>query len=819
MSEFQHRAIRECVEEASPGSARRLISIYRESEWRTIRLEVIRALGRFRDLRSFPFLVELVKRNRDLAEQDLALISLARQKTRAARFFLLSYYRQVPETLRPRAAYALGVAGVREAGDLLLRDLIDPRFRQNPVMLKNLVLALGELREARALPVLHDLLATDLARERDFLPAFLYALGNLERDPARIRQHESKFLDDSLLWQAYQSALSQIEARGAGPDKKTEDGTADLEVPEGADRDGFLLFLLDLAGRGELFRTAADAARVRAAIPAIESDSELRLAWINAFLPVVDFPAEAKTLLVCGDPALEIGFLNLWSERAIAEENSRVRSAMSSFLKLPLRDETCSRLLRACVETGVRVPEIEEGVAIPFQSAGRRKALLSYCTRFAHEGLLPSVFALPKTESEELSPAILRYLDSLALSGKLPRGFQNLESFLDRSWSGGHETGVLRILRSLPFPSFEARVESAIRSADHAIALQAVIAAKAFPASRLISEALADRLEGAPEVIRGRALDSVLAHKTLTAKRAAMRFLQEHSVDDFIVDKIFRDFDPERTGGEEFFQAVASVLEAHPDHPQWEKLLSLRDRLRPAATADAAGESPEISRRLDEHLEGVISRFASLDLSAKLALRAAEQPFLAGAPVGLPVDNAPTVLEYCKALDLILDKQLGQNHLFPRLDRGLHEFQALWQKVGLGEDSPRSERVIERLGLRGRIEPENFPLHKAKLMSGNFFNGRILQDRFKIFDGLRAWAVIFLFFTRRIPDSRGLREPVLKLPGLTDTKALEISVRLMRLQDLRNPAAHRQTYPRLDAVRAIRDDAVSLINAILDSVS
>jgi hypothetical protein len=184
----------------------------------------------------------------------------------------------------------------------------------------------------------------------------------------------------------------------------------------------------------------------------------------------------------------------------------------------------------------------------------------------------------------------------------------------------------------------------------------------------------------------------------------------------------------------------------------------------------------------------------------------------------LPIDKAPTVLEYCKALDLILERHFGQKHLFPKLDRELHDFQTLWHRIGFGEEYPNGDRVITALGLKGKITQEWFPLHKAKLVCATFFNGKILQDRIKIFDGLRAWAVILLVFARKVPSAGGPAGPLIKLTGLSDDQCVQISKRLMQLQDLRNPAAHRQTYPELESVKVVRNEAVELINLILESV-
>jgi hypothetical protein len=208
-----------------------------------------------------------------------------------------------------------------------------------------------------------------------------------------------------------------------------------------------------------------------------------------------------------------------------------------------------------------------------------------------------------------------------------------------------------------------------------------------------------------------------------------------------------------------------------------------------------------------------------LDGTIQLALRAAEQPFLqSGLLERLPIDKAPTVLQYCKALDLVLDRYLGQQRLFPKIDSALPEFQQIWHRLGFVDEYPLVDRVIFLSGLKGRVAPEHFPLHKAKMMCGTFFNGRIMQDRYKVFDGLRAWAVIFLLFARRMPGKDGGVGPLVTLRDAEEADCVKVAVKLMNLQDLRNPAAHRQTYPDLDSVRVVRDDSLDLVNRILQWV-
>jgi hypothetical protein len=852
--------------------SRALIRGYRESEWRSARFDAIRSLGRFTDGRSFQFLVEIIENNADLAEQELALLSLSQRKNRVASAFLRKFRGEAPDTLRAVVAYAIGQAQIYDLGPLLLEDFDQALSKQDMHWLKNLVLALGELKEFQATPKLHALLSKS-STESDLVLSTLLALGRLERDPEAMTPYSVQSFGESLVNQVFQSALSQIQIRSQF---KLEDYlTKIFELPkphpalplelkafdEEEVKIGLSLFDIKtywerylFACRGlsrkvrlellpEIFKASGDTSaflektavamagldntglgKTIEALCGKELDEEsLRLKFIEAFAEEIDFVNEANRFLKAEVSAeIQMRFLNLWHETALTKTKSVAKKEFSVFAqKSGLKDEAYARLVRAAAEQGLEVPEISSNLASKFANASLRSSLLLYAERFALPKTFDLIQALPKSDLELLGVRILAVIENLTEHGKLDTNRKALIDLL-KSYEGSTIVdvivGVLRVLRFTGFAEFEKFAAEKTRSTHPLVELNAIIALKRFTGSREASERLVEKLESKEPIVRGRALDALCAHTTLLAKRGVIQFLTGHLSDDEVVDKIYRSFDPENKGGEEFVKAIHQVLIQNPDHPQWEKLVSLKDRLAGSTTQEASTlveSSPEVAV-LDARLKILIPKFDSLDSTTKFALRAAEQPFVQtelGAQQ--PIDKAPTVLEYCKALDLILEKNLGQKLMFPKLDRELHDFQTLWHRVGFGEDYPQIDKVLLLLGLKGKIAPDQFPLHKAKMMCGTFFNGKILQDRFKIFDGLRAWAVILLIFTRKIPLATGAVGPMLKLAGSTDDQVIGMAKKLMSLQDLRNPAAHRQTYTDLAMVENIRAEAVSLINTIL----
>jgi hypothetical protein len=887
------RSIREWAATPTPDHARHLIRTYRESEWRSTRLEVLRHFGHFQDSRSLQFLTEIATKNEDLAEQQLAILALSQRRTRTAQVFLRRFYKSAPDTLKPHLAYALGQAQDFSAIPILIKDWDTAYARQDWLWLRNMILALGELKAFEVLPRLRKLVSGSVGGESELMFATLFALARLERDALALQQYESRYVEDSLLYQIFQSTLSQIQIRSqfkledyldkvfTSPDphpilplelhafdvNEVEEGLSVFSLEQDWKR--FLIALKGLPSKKRvsylekilpLLTSEEDQLYFLSQITGLIDDEnqdaifkllspfsksengELRLKWLEAVAHVVDISKEAEFFFEKTDSSLAIRYLNLWSEWTLVKDGAvgagasagTVKTVQDWIQKFKLSSPVYARLIRACAELGVESKAIFDRFASDFKEPALRNSLLLLVEAFPKalpfKTLMQEVAALSGAEKENLGQRFLAVIEAYALSdAKIDVSsapFHDLLKLFSNHFNVDFRVGVLRYLRAHPEvalkPDWEKYVIEQSKHQNPLVELNAVVVLKNYVDSRPASEALIEKLESKSGIIQGRALDGLCAHSSLVSKRAVIDYLRENLLKDEVVDKIYRSFDPKNKGGEEFVKAIDQMLNTNPDHPQWEKLVALRDRLSLAqATVDstASAETTEALREVDEKLTQVIPLFTKLDPTTQSALRAAEQPFTQAINLqNLPIDKAPTVLEYCKALDLILDRHLGQKHLFPKLDGQLHDFQTLWHRVGFGEDYPSADKVMGLLGLKGKLTVENFPLHKAKMMCGTFFNGKIVQDRFKVFDGLRAWAVIFLVFARKIPHPNGPVGPLVKLANGTDEKCISVAKRLMMLQDLRNPAAHRQTYTDLASVTHVRNEAIELLNTVLDLI-
>jgi len=867
---------------------RELIRNYKESEWRTTRLEVLRRLGEFHDTRSFHFLTQIVQNPDDLAEQQLAISAIARRKTTSARTFLRNFYPQAPETLKSSLSHALGVVQDLASTDRLLKDWDEAYLKQDWAWLRNILLSLGELKAFSALPKMIELLQNPKTKlSNELLFASLFSLGRLSRYPQEFQKavsaYEPRLLEDALLSQVYQSALTQVQIRSQFkledylnkiftlPDphpvlplellsfdpEEVELGLSLFSTSKDWKRFLFALRGVSSGKRDLYLEQIAQAVRDTAdsenyfvlfealrdlGISAVLRDKlekiinpaslalEVRLKWLE-----VDgaFEKEALTYLKNSSDEIAIRWINGWNDdlngKLLNSNKGDLGKRIESWIQAGLTAPVYARLIRACAELGVEVPAILKNFDPDFKKAPLRSSLLLYLEKYPV--LVPAVLlaraltGLTPAEQETLGLRILSILEIYASGGYWNKEFEAVLKPFYEHFSPEFRIGVIRILAHAKIN--ESYLVKQLVHENESVVLNAVIALKSFDSSAETSESLIPFLKSTSEILRGRTLDALCAHNSLKAKQAVMEYLKNNLLNEEVVDKIYRCFDSQKKGGEGFVKTIEGILSENPDHPQWEKLVSLRDRLildtKTLANAEAGNTvGQDALKELDQKLIEVIPLFNKLDPTVQSALRAAEQPFHQSTDLqNLPVDKAPTVLEYCKALDLILERHLGQKYLFPKLDQRLHEFQTLWHNVGFSEDYPPAEKVLMVLGLKGKITPEGFPLHKSKLMCATFFNGKIMQDRFKVFDGLRAWAVIFLIFARKIPQVQGT--PLLPMSTKLDAtemneKCISIAKRLMTLQDLRNPAAHRQTYTELHLVKNVRNEAILLVNTVLELV-
>ena len=860
--------IREWGDHPTPENARNLIRAFRQCDSGVVRLEILSLLGRCSDPRSHRFLVDRVRSGKDLAERESAIRSIGRRGGPYSRRILLRFLDEVPASLESPVITALGQARAFSAVSRLSDRLKSSLLERNHPVLKSIVVALGELKGVSSLDSLRTLLDLDWVRtDRELALPILFAWGRLGRDPGFFESYGRFFREDPFSWQVFESALNQVqlrsqvriedylhrvfhapdphpnlplELRAFDPDEvaiglsvfdrevhwrrhlfclKALDAKAQNRffsgwvIPE-SERE---VFLRELAGLDEWADPASVLRELDTAMPGWCDAPDLRLARIAALPQAVDWLDEARRF-AGEDEKRVIALLNHWSDwNLVLPDEDRV-AVDGAWVALVRTAGAKARLCRSVAESGRGIPALDSVLVDWFTDPSIRDSALIYAEKTGSPLLLDGVMGLPVTERAVRLAGVMRYFESLLSLGPDERVSDAVKTILAETGTSGSvevKLAALRVIQLIPLADEEARVISWVEDPDPQVRLNAVIALRGYVDSAVAVPVLIKNLEISWSAIRERALDALCVSRVPLARQRVLEFIARHANEEWVVERVYRELHPGFGDDRETARILKEILSADRSNPQsvkWEEVLG---RFLPKAP-EAHQTNSELEQ-IDSRLRSAIPRFDELDGTIQLALRAAEQPFLqSGLLEKLPIDKAPTVLQYCKALDLVLDRYLGQKRLFPRIDESLPDFQQVWHRLGFVEEYPLVDRVIYLTGLKGRITPEHFPLHKAKMMCGTFFNGRILQDRYKVFDGLRAWAVIFLLFARKIPGKDGGVGPLVGLKNADEADCVKVAVTLMSLQDLRNPAAHRQTYPDLDSVRTVREDSLALVNRILE---
>ena len=308
-------------------------------------------------------------------------------------------------------------------------------------------------------------------------------------------------------------------------------------------------------------------------------------------------------------------------------------------------------------------------------------------------------------------------------------------------------------------------------------------------------------------------MDTLTALPGTRAKRLIIDYLSENCEDLEICEKILRCFNAPDSPNDFFIKAIDEILERVPLHPLKDGFILLREKftLNRNTSALFGGTTKGVDiQAIDRELSRNISGYEEFNESVKTALRSAELPYQHRELFDEFVDKASSIVEYCKGVDLLLEQSLGKDLLFPKLERSLQEFQNTLHFVSLNEYNPSPEQVLQQLELGGHFSHQSLPLHKMTLVAQTILNGKIVYQQFKTLDGLRAWAVILLLFCRSFQG----RKAIIPLKGATDEQLVGLCKRLMELQDIRNPFAHRQTALKFLELDQIRKQVFSVLTLI-----
>lgn len=795
--------------------------------------------------RTIELLMEVIVDPKDLGEAALALRSLAQMRDPYASAAFISLYGQIQSTLKTDWVEAASFVPWLSVKQLLLDEWFKATFDTEETRHQEaVILSLSEFRFAGMADRLFGILKNESPTE--LKKACLIALGSVSRDPQAIEAIRPLVQDHPALARLAYAASKQAAAR-----QQIQPAQIIETLMSEVGRHSHLSFELGTFQETSVREAISKISPLgtRQAIAVLHgvdaqwaSDLLSSLKWDSSDFqiasrfgerrrpPVVVKDASfAEWVALCGnedeglrdlllsglkaaqETKAQIAWINLWQMAAVIGK----KVLLPKDVLIRGSDEGQARAIRAIAEIGATEDYIED-----FKGFARAPSLVvkkawlrfgaSLKTKVDCQHILSEFLKLDAGLQKELLPNVLelfaKHLDQLKpgpLSQFLTQCTRSVESLGEAS-----EISLLRIVRRAPVPEFEEFALLESRSEKDAVRLHAAIALGSYRRSAGAVTRLLNLIETEvknPSIL-GRAVDSLLRIELPAARAALVQVLEKHSDDPELLDVIYRRFKPIPGEAEPTLVLRMDVLiQKFPDHVGLNKWIALRDRL-----GGAGGDKTKTSiPSLDSTLVKDLPEFPVLPPVIQATLRSAELLVSESVKSDRGFDLAPALIQWCKAIDLTLDRRLGAERFFPLLENRLSEVQTLMQGLGLREDYLAPDRFLERIGAASQLPTELIPVHKAKTMTKAFFDGRIAEDRFRVFDGLRAWAVVVLIFCRKLPGKDTARIP----STAQDNELIHLSKTLMQLQDLRNPAAHRQTYLDREFVSQLRAAALSALSA------
>lgn len=862
-SEHREDVVDLLVELPEAEASRELLLLYRLSLWRTTRLKIVRALSRVPSPRALEFLMRMALNEGDIVLCEEAIWALGRSRKGVAARFLCHLFEACSQVIRPKVVAAIGESLDITLVSSFQKMLFAIENPQHSLLARNLALALAQLKCPTVLPWLEKMMleSSDVAGVQGALLAY----GKIARDASFCERNETMLQKDMQLWQLAQTVLAHIQFRNQWKLEDYLQKLFEAEKIHSAlplELNGFSES--DVYEGLKIFASESNVSRLATALASIsfervpfwyaeffdvntlhpdslvsvlrsvsrhvsaEFKSMLEMvllrivrerlavdvleAWAEAVVLALPKPEDLIQDVVLNDTFLDwpdthkVALLNALTTHGlvIQKDVKRKRAVVKlieSLLFKKLSNAVVARALRALgqlEEVGNKTHEaMRKFVAV--------EELLSSCL-FVVEKVPSLQSSAVLAQAMELNSNADVKLRTMFLKAGAPQQelvSDALVALVDNCMRSKNEalaTEALLCAAAHPKALFVSGVRLALENA--ALRLPAVLAAKALGSEELL-DSLGSCLRAPSESVVGRTVDALVAFSSARAKRMVLDYMCANPLNIDVCEKVIRTLDAPARAGDFFAGKIGDVLRDYPAHPLREGLFGLRERL-------SQGKSYSIEmqvglgdmQELDKEIESRISGYMGFDNDVKSALRAAEMPFFRPEMFTGAIDKSSSVIAWCKAIDLAMERHLGRKMLFPKLENSLHEFQNVVHMLGLNDSQVSYSRLKQALKLDGVLGDEHFPAHKMTLVAQGILSGRIVQDHWRILDGLRAWAVVMLLFMRgeHMPNGK----PLLSHGALSQKGLIDFVKRLVTLQDVRNQAAHRETllqFPQIDELR------------------
>ncbi len=840
-------------------AVRELIQIYKNCEWRETKFQILNQISQFSHQRSFQFLFQIALEHKDLPLSEKAIQCLSVMNHSMSRRFLNHQYQTGPSHLKPAIIKALAAIPDRTRAADFLEDLKKSLTQNQNLLSKNLTLALGEFKYAPAIDLLFQIAADK--KQRDLALSAIVSLGQILRTTEKFVNLESDFKKDSFEYQIYTTSLHQIQFRSQwkledylqkfySTDKyhpalffeiasfSNADIKAGLELfitPENTEKTLILLSHLRFDVCIDLYEKYASEIGSDFVLNSLIKQNDSRFkkiildskniknsTWLDCVSSVLPNADEIyKDTLNSTDysdlnESEKMNVINFFSDYLCAMTgDSKKVNTCGKWIEVLLANEknenVQGRWIRLLSDSSFESSSLNTFLAKNITHKKLCASILYYLKNNPHHNfsellLVNHEFIL---NTLNLKSQFVKALATQAKDKADDSKIWTLINLLKNTTDINLQIEILKLLEKNSLIEAKTFVIEGLSAKNDHLNLFSVLAIKKYH-DEAVSENIALLLNSKNSVVSGRAFDTILSQPGLRAKRLAMDYFKDHAVRNEICEKMIRSFQSPENATDYFSKVVSEIIQKNPDHQMLENLKDFQNQLESHQQTENKNQfasSAEDIQKIEKDLEKKLIYYKFYDETAKSALRSAEMPFQHPEMYDRYIDKSAIILGYSKAIDIILEKQLGRKILFPALEKRIFEFQNAVHTLGLNEDYPNSEKVLKNLNLEKDFSAQSLPVHKMSLVAHGILNTKFINDHFKILDGLRAWSVILLLFSRK---TQLQPKPLVPLFS-DDTIIVSISKKLMWLQDQRNPVAHRQTVIDFKSLEQLRAEVFQIL--------
>lgn len=823
----RNKAIEQLALFKNTDSMRELIHIFNECGWRETQFQVLKVLPYYVDQRGLEFLYQIALQDKDYPIAEAALYALSETKNNWAALFLAEMYLNCKENLKPVCALALGQISNRSLLNELITDLELALKSQSTLLAKNIILTLGELKAHQSVQVLIKVSQNKM--HRDLALSAIVSLGKITRDQKIFDQLEIYFNKDSFEYQVFQSAKNQcqfraqwkledylnkmVEAKTFHPALMYElNAFAAIDVKESIQlvfdsldnqKKIQLYFALDFKDKEKWFPDSF-----------IKESIQLEKNYLN----IKDFEKL--------DDLEKMNNINLFCQNAMMllanrkKFDNQVQILEKIFIEYFIENnkqssEVKSRIIRALGQLKVNSKKINQYfLAAPDEL---KKDILIYIKSYKSSEHLKYISALSEKDIANHSQSYLKALLSQEIQPEVLKKTEEAIEILKSNHDVELQILILKVISYFNLQKYKAfALNQLLQSRHQVVQMNALFAIKKFN-DETLTDQISPFLKSDSESLAGRCLDVLLSMSGLRAKRKAIDFYVEQSSNEDIVDKVIRTFIPPDNDSDYFYLQAEKALDLIGRQNIYSEQIDIMQNFADKLKSHSQGflktqafPSDADLIAIDQDFEKLIPAYKNYDEASKSALRSAEVPLRHPDLFDRFVDKSSIILGYTKAIDLILEKQLGRKILFPRIESKMNEFQNLIHSFGLHEDYPQFDKVIQMTQLQKYFNQQSLPLHKMGLVCKGFMNGKIVNEHFKILDGLRAWAVVLLLFGVK---NKLVHKPLI-LSESSESDVIELAKKLIWLQDIRNPIAHRQTLMDFKSIEQVKTETIKTLQLI-----